>query len=357
MISNLHALRAVASLMVVLHHGRGMIEPHFSGVSTLTIGAGGVDIFFVLSGVVITLSAHAHAVPASTFLRQRIIRVVPLWWLALASVMLLLFVGLAPLGLQKADVSALNFVRSMLFLPFERTHGGVMPLLGVGWTLNYEMFFYAIFAILLLAPELRRSLMIVAVMAALVLYGLYFRPEAVMARFYTNPILLEFAVGVLLAQIWIMLPDGSDPAVRAMARRLGILLMMIGLAGFVLAARPDNYSELMSYRVILWGLPAVACVAGAMALERGGLRLASHGCAVLGAASYALYLFHPFVLQAVGKFGGIASAGPLRAVFLFVVAVTLSQLIAIAIHFRIERPMTDFLKRLRFGHSAPWRAS
>jgi len=349
-ISNLHALRAIASLMVVLHHARGMIEPHFPSVSNLVVGAAGVDVFFVLSGVVITLSAQAHHVSAGVFLRQRIVRVVPLWWLALVAVMALVSVGLAPLGVQQADVNVVNFLRSMLFIPFERAHGAVMPLLGVGWTLNYEMFFYAIFAILIFLPSDRRSFTLVAVMVALVLLGVVFQPVGVVAQFYTNPILLEFSAGVMLAQLWVSVPAGLDPASRRLARLLGGVLLIIGLAGFVFAAHPDSYSEMMPLRVILWGLPAIACVGGAMALERGGVRLTSNIWAVLGASSYALYLFHCFVLQAVAKFGNSAEVGPIQAVGLFALAIVVSQIVSIGIHLVIERPMTHSIKWFSFRH-------
>lgn len=348
MISNLHALRAIASLMVVWHHACGMIVAHFPSLSNVAIGAAGVDIFFVLSGVVITLSAQAHPLSAASFLQQRVIRVVPLWWVALAVVLVLITIGLAPLGLRQADVTALNYIRSLFFIPFERAHGAVMPLLGVGWTLNYEMFFYAVFATLMFLPSEKRIFALVAVMAGLVLVGGVLRPAGVMAQFYTNPILLEFAGGVILAQLWVKLPDARDPVSRKSARLVGTVLWLVGGIGFVLAARPESYSELMPLRVVLWGLPAIACVAGAMALERGGVRLTSNAWAAMGASSYALYLFHSFILQGVAKFGNSADAGPVLAVGLFVAAIVLSQIISIGIHLFLERPMARGLKRVSF---------
>jgi exopolysaccharide production protein ExoZ len=357
LISNLHALRAIASLMVVLHHARGMIEVQFPQLSILTIGASGVDIFFVLSGVVITLSAHARPVPATVFLRQRIVRVVPLWWLALSVLFVMLLVGLAPLGLQSGDVTPLNILRSIAFVPFERAHGAIMPLLGVGWTLNYEIFFYAVFAGLVCLPEPRRSLILAAVLVTVVLSGVYFQPQTAIAYFYTNPILLEFAAGVLLARLWIKLPDVSNQISARCARRVGVMLILVGLTGFIFGARPPDYSELMPYRAIIWGLPAVACVAGAMALERGGLRLASRGWMIVGGASYALYLFHPFILQAVAKFGDVAAAGPIAAFAIFGTAVVVSQLFAIVIHVWIEGALTNSFGSLLFRRVAPLRPS
>lgn len=341
LIHNLQALRGIAAMMVVLHHAREILAQAYPAMADIQIGAAGVDVFFVLSGVVITLSEHQGARRPWEFLRLRIIRVAPMYWLALSIVGVLLLVGLSPLGVQPRDATPANFLASMAFLPFERAHGAIMPLLGVGWTLNYEMFFYLVFALALALPRRARVPALALTMIALVLIGLLWPASSVAGQFYTNPILLEFVFGALLARWFVARSfDRSDTI-------FGVALVVLSITGFGFAATHSGFEQLMTERVLIFGIPALLLVAGAMVLDSAGWRLGNPYWLMLGAASYVLYLFHTIILQIVEKAvetSALDLSDPVVAFTVAAVAVVTSQVMAVLIHRRVEAPVTRALK-------------
>jgi exopolysaccharide production protein ExoZ len=121
------------------------------------IGAAGVDLFFIISGFIIVYASEPlfgkPAGPQVFFLR-RLIRIAPLYW-TVTAFFIVLFLA-SPNGFA-ATIAASNtsigaIIASFMFLPFARPDGTMFPLHSVGWTLNYEVFFYVIFEALLFYP-------------------------------------------------------------------------------------------------------------------------------------------------------------------------------------------------------------
>ncbi|MEW6756473.1 MAG: acyltransferase, partial [Candidatus Latescibacterota bacterium] len=209
-----------------------------------------------------------------------------------------------------------DLLPSFLLWPQEKA-----PLLGVGWTLWHELYFYAVFALLLLGKEaaLARRL---AVWAALVVvgglaYGRWLDPPAVsLLRIATDPLTLEFAAGCLIG--W-RLRQGQGqrwawPALLGGAAA-GLVVAPLapeGLTGSV----PDRW-----VRVLLLGIPAALLVYGAAALERGAGFVLPRWLVWTGGASYSIYLGHTLVLAvgrrlwfAVAEKGHVAAGGWLDGV-------------------------------------------
>ncbi|ANT63239.1 hypothetical protein AYJ57_22445 (plasmid) [Salipiger sp. CCB-MM3] len=345
MIYNLQVLRAVAAAMVVLHHLREALAEAFPSVVEIEVGAAGVDIFFVLSGVVITLTEEGRNDGAFAFLKRRALRIVPMYWLTLWLIGLALFAGLSPIGVQPEDGTVGKMLLSMFFIPFEREHGAIMPLLGVGWTLNYEAFFYVVVAILLVLPGRFRSGALVVVMLLLSLAGVLLQPDSVAGQFYLNPILLEFAAGVVLAQLWL-----NWTGVVQSGAVVGTALLCVGIALFAFAARPEEFTFLMRDRVLWFGIPAVCCVAGALLLERSGHSLRTGWLQWLGAASYVLYLSHAIVIQVAEKAFArlnLALDETIAALSFAATVFVAAHLVGVALHLYLERPITLKLKSKR----------
>ncbi|MEM6634659.1 MAG: acyltransferase [Pseudomonadota bacterium] len=347
-IANLQFLRAVAAAMVVAHHLRDLVIAQYPFLQPVTVGAAGVDVFFVLSGVVITLSYMANPVPAGAFMLRRILRVVPLYWITLGAIGAALLVGLAPLGIVPDDATLTHMLQSLFFVPFERAHGAVMPLLGVGWTLNYEMFFYAVFALLLAGLPRFHPAMVAVAMATLVALGTLLPEPAAAAElfwnFYTHPLLLEFAAGVALAVWW----RGRAP--RPTDARWGAAFLAAGAFGLVMVAAPAGFAQLDQGRVVYFGLPAVMLVSGAMLLEGAGYRAGGPFWMLLGAASYAVYLSHPILLQVLGKAlgPGLETAAKPVALTVVVIGFIVAHIAGVALHVWLEKPVTHLLSaRLR----------
>ena len=162
-IEGLQYLRGIAALMVVFYHSRS----YFGDVPDWTrIGSRGVDIFFVISGFIMAyatrhLADDVTAIKASLiFLSKRFIRVVPLYWVALlwaSSVYWINWVSTSG-SLEELYLNIspelISIAKDFLFIPHlsidEDEQGEIFPVLIQGWTLNYEMFFYFIFAIAML---------------------------------------------------------------------------------------------------------------------------------------------------------------------------------------------------------------
>lgn len=321
-------LRAVAALLVVLHHARNPEPWLFNPLARFSHGQAGVDIFFVISGFIMYAAARDES--ASQFVYRRVVRVAPLYWLA-TIVSLAFFYRRQLLGVDEALLSKL--VASLLFVPhYNLLHPTeIWPVLVPGWTLNYEMFFYAVFAIALLSRKL--VAVVIGVIGVAVAAGLFLHSPDPLWLTYTNPILLDFAVGLLIARFY-----------PAQASRWLVLLLPLGAALLLLTPLPG------SWRALTWGGPAALIVMGALTLEAGGLLPRLAGLKPIGDASYSIYLVHPMVITVVGKVvEKVPVGGVMQFILLLAAAFGGSVLAGMATHRWVEKPL---LRRLQGGRRA-----
>lgn len=349
LLNNVQALRAIAAYMVVLYHVR-LLTPLTSDAS-FAFGNAGVDVFFFISGFIINhVSVKTDVGRPGAFLTKRIIRIVPLYWLLTVAVAAAGTVAPGFAGSGGAPTLA-RLAKSLFFVPYFDDTGEAHPILFMGWTLNYEMFFYLVFAAaLLLRDEVRRLLSVSAVLVALVLVGFAAAPTDAAGTTYTSPLLLEFVIGMWMNRIFRLT---SHRPVLATARAM--LLLAIGAALAVLAIGDAMWPAVP--REIKWGIPAFVIVASALALERGEVVVRSRLVLLLGEASYAIYLIHPFIIKAasiVYSRLNVTSAALHFGAILSVLAAV--GLIGIAFHLFVERPIIAWLRhRLtpRAAASAP----
>lgn len=189
-------LRALAALMVVFHHS--LIQmPWLARYCQSSIGSHGVDLFFVISGFVMVLTTHGKGVTRTEFMRRRIVRVVPLYWaLTLFTVLCVL---VAPGLFRTTSIEPWHVIQSLLFIPHLSPSfpNEFWPVMVPGWTLIYEMFFYACFAL-----TLGRLWLLVAGFVGLFLIGLAIEPGNSVLGFFTRYLILEFVAGAILAKLW-----------------------------------------------------------------------------------------------------------------------------------------------------------
>lgn len=334
-------------MMVVVYHLTQLAERHLHGPSEWLFGSGGVDLFFSISGFVMVLTTHQHwgkADAATNFLWRRIVRIVPLYWITTAFKLcgLLLLPALAPPG----GIDPWHAVASFLFIPAWDAWHRAQPLVPVGWTLNYEMFFYLIFALALwrrVHPVLWVGLGL-AVFSALPL-------TATIGAVGTlaGPILLEFVAGMLIG--WATLKGRQLPVVLAWPLLIGAFVAF----GLTQTMSP---AHVYTWRPVVWGIPGAVAVASAVALEPFLQRWVAGWPKRLGDASYALYLSHTLVLPPLGMLLVRLSA---RVEFAPMVAVAASALlcaaVGLAVHRWIEAPLTARLQLQRSARLAIGRAS
>jgi len=344
MILGLQYVRGIAAMMVVYHHTGFQIfkAGGHVGLPLWQLGAAGVDLFFVTSGFIMWVTTQdAHVTPAE-FCYRRIVRVAPLYWLA---TLFLLGVSLAApqlLGTTKFDPG--HAMESLLFVPVEHPifAGEALPFIIQGWTLNYEMFFYAVFALTLLLAPAVRLVTVTGVLAALAVVGLLVQFENLQAKFYTSTIMLEFAFGAAIGALHGRARSEILPFASAALATLGVVaLLLAGMNGF--AYGPSGFDPT---RTLIWGGPAAAMVFGVVMLDRAGRVRRSASLSRLGDSSYSLYLTHIFTLPLTviaWRSTGLGFTG-LWLVAYAVLAMAACALVGWLTYATVERPLTRMLR-------------
>jgi peptidoglycan/LPS O-acetylase OafA/YrhL len=173
-----------------------------------------------------------------------------------------------------------------------------------------------------------------AALCVLVVAGRIHLFDAVPLVFWSNPVVLEFAAGMGLAQ----------------AAAYGLRLpgwLRLGLVCFALAALHLDAVLGRSSGLFDVGVPAVllvcAAVSGGGGQPRGrALRLG----VLLGDASYAMYLAHPFVMRGLTILGArLSGLGEWAGLGYVIVSLGVAQAVAIAINLGVERRLTGLLRR------------
>jgi exopolysaccharide production protein ExoZ len=315
-------LRAVAALGVVVFHAAERTGTHFA------IGAAGVDVFFVISGFIMWVLAGTRTTTPAAFLRERIERIVPLYWIVTGVMILGALLALFP-NLRLTPGYVLS---SLFFIPSRSPGtGDIWPVLVQGWTLNYEMFFYLLCAGSLFLPSRWRLPALTTLFLALVAAGRLLTPETPLLRTWTDPLLLEFLLGMALGRLWLhgtMVP----PA-------LGGVLIVLAVAGFAFVG--------ITYRgfaPFVLGPLAAALVLGILAFEKTEKVVRLPLAAYLGDASYSMYLWHTLAISVVAKAGPMLALPPALT---FAAAVLGGTAIGIAVHEVVEKPIAAFMKARR----------
>ncbi|MEH3099884.1 acyltransferase family protein [Sphingomonas adhaesiva] len=320
-------LRAAAATGVVIYHAAQRAGTRF------TVGEAGVDLFFVLSGFLM-IAITSPETRATTFMMDRIKRIAPTYWVATTVFLAGILLGLFP----QARVDVAHIIASYLFIPYQAAEGSAtLPLLVPGWTLNFEMFFYVLFALTLLGPRVWQLPVLTVLLAMVCAIGaLAVAPGALLA-FYSQPILLEFVAGAWLGWYWKRhgAPVGG-PAVVALAA-----VLYVGAW----------WTDSDRLRPLTYGIPALLLLAGVLQLEHreGGLPYVP-ALKLLGDASYSIYLWHTMILAVVVKAARIVGLPIAPTIVLCVAASLIGGIVA---YRTIEKPINVLLKRRKSRLGVP----
>jgi exopolysaccharide production protein ExoZ len=321
-------LRAVAAIGVAFHHSIAQVYGD-NGQSFGRLGAAGVDLFFVISGFIMWVTAVSRAETPAHFMAKRLIRIAPLYWLVTTFVVTVVL--LKPHLMRSAQFDAWHVAASYAFIawPHPKFTATFWPVVIPGWTLDYEMFFYAIVAVSLTATMRWRPLIIVAVLIGLALLGVT-SPPATIAAFYTDPILLEFAFGISIGLLFtkkISIPRGW-----------AYVLIPVALALFAVAGPLENDPN----RFLCWGLPLALLVYASI---NAPTLLPRRTFRVLGDASYSIYLTQfCTIAPAAGMLNAILHS-PVQKVLATLVLVVVAIGAGVVAYYLAERPVTDWVKK------------
>ncbi len=345
-LAGIQYLRGICAVAVVCTHVASMAAyPKYFGQTFLSgmleHGAQGVDIFFVISGFIITMVAlkaddFSPRVARGDFLANRFSRIVPLMWVAVMTH--------AALRLRGATFSAagLPYLRAMSLVPF----GSVEPT--VIWTLRNELIFYAVFAIAWLGPKKFRPLLCLWIFAPIIIAAV--RGGAAMEFSRSDPLTilfssanLEFGAGMVVGLLWLR---RRDPIVLA-----GIHPF---LATALLAAATLALGAISPFPWLSVGNTAqFAVTAGGLVYFSSRLattddRLSRFG-ALMGDASFSIYLFHFHIATPVlTVWAHFAHHTPLYIVVTGTVVAAVAA--GVLIHLIVEKPLIRAVRSLLSRH-------
>ncbi|HEX4143245.1 MAG TPA: acyltransferase [Pirellulales bacterium] len=345
-------MRAIAALMVCVWHlalQTGHLYPtsFMQSLQHLPLYTG-VDLFFVISGFIMTyITRGQFGLPGSArgFAVKRLVRIVPPYWF-FTSVMVFITIAVPSLT-HSARFTPLHALLSYLFVPHLAPGRGqsIEPIYQLGWTLNYEMLFYAMFTLALLCKA-RTGFMFILTTFVLAFaasrFGLWTQALNV---FFGDSILFEFLLGV--AAYYVCTRFQPSILVRC--------LLLAGAIAWLVALSRLNVDA----RVIRAGIPAFFVFLALFGLPMRGR--VGRGLVALGDASYSLYLSHVFVSAVcIGAAARLGTKNGSPAILSLVVfgASLLACIAASVIFYRYcERPVTDWLSRIFVGRPTKTRAA
>jgi exopolysaccharide production protein ExoZ len=308
----LQLMRFVAAALVLCTHATFYYHERLSAaIRVWHFGEIGVPIFFVISGMVMVLSSQSlpnNAAGSRLFMLRRIVRIVPLWWVALTVKVVI--------ALVRPEVVNHNFfqidyaLKSYFFIPYFNELHAVVPLHGVGWTLLHEIYFYVLFSLAMwcgLRPAIVASVAIVTMWVL----GQTIAVDNPFWSVATHTSNLYFVLGMAVGSTMVLSPER-----QGLRRAVVGTMAAVALALFALQMRFEVH---YAYPIVL--------ALGAMSLLFANLRLPNwlNTIGRLGDSSYSLYLFHPFMAPAallmLGRFApGWPPAAHLVTAVLFTIA-------------------------------------
>lgn len=324
-------LRAIAAMLVMLFHTSQGVQFRTGALTSrwTNFGACGVDIFFVISGFIMTVTSAGRTFQLGDFVIKRVLRIMPIYWLftLLKAIALLLIPSLVLFSV----FSVPNVITSLLLVPYDTPGRGMVPLIIVAWSLEFEIMFYLVFGVCrALLPErwVVAITLIFLTMTATYLAG----PASYVINFYARPVVFEFLFGILLGRLFL---NDRLPRKR-------VCLALIAIASAALLILPQGGE---TTRFLLWGVPSAALVCGMVALEKHYRLWQWPVMTFIGDSSYSLYLTHTLAVPFIMLPLRYLHPGLVGSYIYLMPMLPLQVLIGcIAFQF-VERPVTLMLQR------------
>lgn len=346
-------LRGLAALAVVYVHAVNL-QQSCGGVSLQenfyflkSIGLCGVDIFFIISGFIICYMSHEESGWKNFiyFIKKKFTRINPVYYVS--SLILLL----CYLIFQGSLFSLDSILKTITIVPiFDSGDEFVYPILYVGWTLSYEWLFYIFYAVFIGFSIVKgREIYLFSLFFVLFLIGFFFPVHEIHYIFITNPMFLEFGVGMLIAVIYrkinkvnILIPLSLGLVAMAI-----LIYLLINGHGQVGEAFLINNGIFTWHRLIVFGVPTTLLLICLLFWER---KTSLHfpkkdSLLLLGDASFSIYLIHPilfFVLNSTLK-KELTMVNPDLLIILLVVA---SAILGIAYHKFVEKKLISLFSNM-----------
>lgn len=315
-----------------------------------SIGSSGVDIFFVISGFIISYSAGRYKGPqeAWQFVKNRFLRLNPLYYLA--TLIFLATIIHHKLQLHDEFLTLSIIIKSIILLPvFDRT-AWVPTIMGIAWSLSFEWFFYLLFTLGIILKWRNKTAFLLITGGTLILIGHLLHSSDYRVSFVANPIMVEFLSGAVLYYCWTRWTLPSKVALAILLTGLGIYgYEIIQGIGWAAEAHCTIDGVIPALRLFYWGTPAVLLVTGCLFLEKNGAasRLwRNKAVRLLGDSSYSLYLIHPPVFAVLLGLSTKFSLRGMNPDLVIIILLLLAMGGGILFYQLIERPWLRYRRHL-----------
>lgn len=337
--------RGIAAIMVVLTHIAGpMSNSKYFGISIFdklfSFGTFGVQYFFVLSGFIIY---HVHKNELSTpsalvpYIKKRFLRIYPTF---IVIFLLVYFLGLLTSQESILQLDLISIIKSIILIS-----SFPVPVIGVAWTLEYEIFFYLLFALLIINKKF--IYLICAIFIFSHIYNYSDNISFLYLGFLQSSIMLLFFMGLFVAYI---IKIRIDIKIVYTILILGILIFFSEIYNSIINYN-NNHN---SYQNLILGLAFSLIVFSFVKIEQYGYDFKKFKIMnLLGDASYSIYLLHYPISLVVVKVAFILNLDKINFIgpsIVFVTMLCLSIVFSVLFHLRIEKPMLKYIKNKFIGN-------
>lgn len=346
----IQVFRGIAAMLVIMHHLIANSTNHLDYVTYgnfFNFGFVGVDFFFVLSGFIITYVHFPDLMESSEnrlarFFKKRFIRIYPIYWV-IAIVTVIIYYKSTPIFMQQADLKIdFSSWRSVKFLfeSFLLIYNEKIRLVGVAWTLSYELLFYVIFGLGILLKFKAAKIIAFVWLLLILLFAFVFPADNEVYKFIFNVIIIEFLAGCIVAYlvrkkiylsfkitlpltiiVFFILRNSFHMVGLEFDRNIYNVTLMSLLFGLItyMAVRFDQLNSTFKFPFIL---------------------------ILIGDASYSIYLSHNMFLSALTRIYAKINPAHMSTGYLALVCTIIfiiTVFLGILVHLFIEKKLLNFL--------------
>lgn len=346
---SIQILRFLAAFLVIVGHAQGFAAAYADRFGyqhpqlRLFPWCIGVDIFFIISGFIMIITTYSEKDSSSSFsffLLKRFFRVVPLYWLILG----LEITRIAAQG--KTIPSWQSCFASFFFIPYDSQRNGILrPFYEIGWTLNFEMFFYFVLAAFV-SLGLARCFFLTSITLCLFIISSYaFSSTFLPLSIWGNPLMIEFVLGMVLGVLYKLQIRISLVFFICILFVFSLFFCFFSENDLNVSWKQINLFQMGFQRLIFFGLPAFIICSGFCLCTNIFNKRLWKPFIFLGDSSYSLYLIHPLLLSGYFLFVFLFNLQlflPFNILLLF--SIILSLLGGLFLYILIERPFLRFSK-------------
>lgn len=320
--------------MVVFHHymqvyrdfkPENQIELFFAKYGNI-----GVDIFFVLSGFIMAFSISSRKIKASRFFYARLTRILPAYWIA--TLIFILTISQTSWGATHIlnNFGWKEFFYSLAFAPHEHLSGiGLHPVLTVGWTLNYEIFFYVILTLSIIFFKDKAIIFSIAIITTLPIFS---NSIYNLGSIPSSHLIWEFSLGIILYLIQEYLK--SLQFIKKSSKYISALIFIASSLVLI------NF-QFFGHRMLASFLLVFGFILLEEYFQRNQSKIGKF-CVHLGDLSYSTYLYHLVAIFAVGNIIDTSRDND----FLLLSSVALiTYLLSLVSYFLIEKKLRETLMK------------